>query len=132
MIIVFPLAAVSHGDAAGSDVTQFVKKFAIATPQPVYPEAARLQRITGLGYFKMRVQRATGRVKEVSVLRSTGNQLLDAASIKALSQWRFKAGVLPSIKQLHPSSHDPLANEDFLIAVPVHFQLQRNGVITKT
>src|SRR6266852_9819243 len=111
-IIVFVLAAVSHVDAA--DVTQVVKKFAIATPQPIYPEAARLQRITGLGYFKVRVQRATGRVKEVSVLRSTGNQLLDAAAIKALSQWRFKAGALPSIKQHNPTSHDPFANEDLL------------------
>jgi hypothetical protein len=49
--------------------------------------------------------------------------LLAAASVKALSQWRFKADGLPSIKQFYPSSNDPFANEDLLIAVPVHFQL---------
>ena len=126
------LAAALHVRASGTDTARLVKSFAISTPQPTYPEAARLQRITGLGYFKVRVRTATGLVKQVSVLRSTGNQLLDAAAIKALSQWRFKAGVLPSTKRLHPSSHDPFANEDLLIAVPVHFQLQRNGVVTKT
>jgi hypothetical protein len=49
------------------------RQWAVSTPQPKYPEAARLRRITGLGYFKLRVNRATGRVTQITVLRSTGN-----------------------------------------------------------
>jgi len=79
------------------------------------------------------VDRATGKVKEITVLRSTGNQLLDASAIGTLRQWRFRGGgVLPSIRQISPSSRDPFADRDLFIAVPVHFVLQANGVITKT
>ena len=133
---VITVALVSLGpDAWGaSELTpEQVKQFEVSTPQPKYPETARLRRITGLGYFLLRINRATGKVIEITVLRSTGNQLLDSASISTLRLWRFKGGkVLPSIRQIHPSSRDQFADRDIRIMVPVHFQLARNGVVTKT
>jgi len=96
-----------------------------------YPEQARLSRITGDGFFKVRVQKSSGRVKRVEILQTTGNNLLDAAAIQGLSECQFKPGVLRSIKEVNPSSSDPFANEDCLLKVPVTFVLGKNGVITK-
>ena len=109
------------------------RQWAVSTPQPKYPEAARLRRITGLGYFKLRVNRATGRVTEITVLRSTRDHLLDASAISTLRQWRFRGcRVLPSIRQIDPSTREPFADRDLFIGVPVQFVLERNGVISKT
>ena len=69
----------------------------------------------------LRVQISTGRVKEVVVARSTGHSILDAAAARALIQWRFKPGVLPSIKEILPKLRDPLATADSLIKIPVSF-----------
>ena len=71
----------------------------------------------------VRVQIKSGRVKEVVVARSTGSQILDSAATAALSKWRFKAGVLPPIKEILPKRQDPFASEDSLIKVPVHFTM---------
>jgi len=135
LVIIAGVLTLADTNARGSThiTAEQARQWALSTPQPRYPEAARLRRITGLGYFKLRVDRATGRVKELTVLWSTGNQLLDASAISTLRQWRFRGGgVLPSIKQISPSSRDPFADRDLFIGVPVHFVLQRNGVITKT
>jgi TonB family protein len=108
-----------------------VNKLTVQKLRIAYPEQARLSRITGDGFFKVRVQKSSGRVKRVDVLQTTGNALLDAAAINGLSQCQFRPGVLPSIKELNPSSRDPFANEDCLLKVPVTFLLSKNGVITK-
>ena len=123
---------VLFADAAKADQQQernTIRRLTISTPQPEYPQAARLLRITGNGLFIMRVQIASGRVKQVTVLRTTGNNLLDAAAIKGLTQWQFKPGALPSIKRHYPSTKEP--NEECLIPVPVDFVLVKNGVIMK-
>ena len=100
-IIAAVLALTGANIRASMHITaEQARQWAVSTPQPKYPEAARLRRITGLGYFKLRVNRATGRVTEITVLRSTGNQLLDASAISTLRQWRFRGGgVLPSIRR---------------------------------
>jgi TonB family protein len=108
-----------------------VSKLTINKLRIPYPEQARLSRITGDGFFKVRVQKSSGRVKRVGVLQTTGNGLLDSAAIQGLSQCQFKPGVLRSIKEINPSSTDPFANEDCLLKVPVSFVLGKNGVITK-
>ena len=73
-----------------------------------------------------------GRVTQITVLRSTGNEL-DASALSTLRQWRFRGGrVLPSIRKIDRSTREPFADRDLFIGVPVHFVLERNGVITKT
>jgi TonB family protein len=108
-----------------------VAKLTVRKLRIAYPEGARLSRITGEGFFKVRVQKSSGQVKRVEVIQTTGNNLLDAAAIKGLSECRFKPGVLRSIKEVNPHSSDPFASEDCLLKVPVGFVLGKNGVITK-
>jgi TonB family protein len=95
-----------------------------------YPESARLPGATGTGFFKVRMQRKTGKVKTVTILRSTGDKELDNSAIKSLKRWRFKPGVLPSIRSIHPKTDDPFADEDFLMMVPVRFVLIRGRPAT--
>ena len=108
-----------------------VAKLTVGKLRIAYPEGARLSRTTGDGFFKVRVQKSSGRVKQVEVLQTTGDASLDAAALHGLSQCRFRPGVLRSIKEVNPSSTDPFANEDCLLKVPVSFVLGKNGVITK-
>jgi TonB family protein len=97
------------------------QEWAISTPQPEYPEAARLRRATGSGFFILRVQIKTGQVKEMTTQQSTGDKTLNTAAIQTLRRWRFKPGVLPSIRRVDPKTKDPSADEDSFIGVPIIF-----------
>lgn len=67
---------------------------ALSTPRPDYPDAVRDRGITGQGVFIANLDSKTGTVRSVATLRSTGNELLDQAALKALRQWKFKPGRL--------------------------------------
>jgi TonB family protein len=97
---------------------------AIYTPRPNYPMGALARYEQGSGWFVMRVQIKSGRVKEVEVARSTGHSDLDASTVDALKRWRFKPNALSSIKKILPHRNDPFATEDALVKVPVSFELQ--------
>ena len=103
------------------------RQFAIAMPKPVYPESARHHGIEGSGIFKLYVHAKTGQLKSVKILRSTRNKALDAAAIWALLQWRFKPGVLRTMRQVYPPSKEPEADEDACVCVPISFVLTRAG-----
>lgn len=90
-----------------------VSRLAEYAPQPEYPTEARQQHITGSGSFAVRVDRATGKIATVQVLRSTGSTLLDSSAVAALRQWRFKGG------GVLPTRHDPKYSK---ILVPVIFR----------
>ena len=114
--------------SAGPYVTaEQVRQLAIATPKPVYPESARQRGITGSGVFKLYVHVKTGQLRSVKLLHSTGNRALDAAAIWALLQWRFKPGVLPTIRKLYPPSKEPHADEDACVCVPISFLFTSAG-----
>jgi TonB family protein len=105
------------------DATQLVKGCAVLMADPKYPEAARLRRITGLGYFDVHVRRSTGRVTQIIMVRSTGNRLLDAAAVDGLRQWQFKPGCLPSPKGNDAIDRAAAAAGECVIGQPVHFVL---------
>jgi len=65
----------------------------VSNPAPVYPEQARHSNppIGGSGRFRI-IFGANGSVKEVQVLRSTGQDILDQAALEALSQWKSEPG----------------------------------------
>jgi len=90
-------------------------------PKPDYPVGARAHRFTGAGMFIIRVPVKTGRVAEVWVSRSTGHAILDAATVNALKQWRFKPGTLRPIGEISPWRHDPFGKTDALLKVPINF-----------
>ena len=64
---------------------------------PEYPLHARSERKTGSGVYLMRVQPG-GRVSSVVILKSTGWDELDRASMNAFAEWRFKPGAVKAVK----------------------------------
>jgi TonB family protein len=114
-------ATLSNTRASEHLTADQVRQWAISMPKPEYPESARLRGATGSGFFKLRVQIRTGRVRQITTLRSTGDKTLDAAAIETLSRWRFKPNALPSIRKLDPNTKEPFADEDTFIGVPVIF-----------
>ena len=63
----------------------FVKAF-----PPNYPDAAVAQHKKGSGWFRLTIDRPTGKVTEVKVLKSTGVKILDDSAACAFMQWKAK------------------------------------------
>jgi TonB family protein len=63
-------------------------------PPPEYPEAVRRDRRGGKGWFELEIDRPSGHVRQVRVLKSTGVQLLDDFVVARLRQWRAKSGLI--------------------------------------
>jgi TonB family protein len=65
----------------------------VSNPAPVYPQQARRANppIGGSGRFRI-VFGANGDAREVQVVRSTGQSILDQAAVEALHQWRSEPG----------------------------------------
>ena len=95
----------------------------VATPKPEHPVEALRRRATGSGVFKVHFRTATGTVRSVEIFQSTGDKALDAAAIKTFWRWRFKAGVLPSIRSMNSQTREPFGDEDFVTKIPVTFTL---------
>ena len=74
------------------------KVFAISAPRPEYPYEARRQRATGSGVASLTIDVATGVVTDVRMVRSTGNPVLDNATISGLRRWRFKPGTVSAVQ----------------------------------
>jgi TonB family protein len=68
---------------------EYAKRHALYAPRPYVPAYAR--HLSGTGLFAMQI-RPDGTVSNVQTLQSTGHADLDAASIAALSKWRFYPG----------------------------------------
>jgi TonB family protein len=62
--------------------------------QPQYPLAAAAHGVAGRGRFQLTINPSTGLVTDVQILETTHDQRLDAAAVKALRQWRFRARTL--------------------------------------
>jgi TonB family protein len=70
---------------------------AVSAPRPEYPYEARRQKITGSGVVTMTVDSITGKVRGVSMVKSTGNLFLDNAALSGFRRWRFKPGTASSV-----------------------------------
>lgn len=57
---------------------------------PEYPREARDKGLTGKGVVVVKVDPATGYVTSAWMLKSTGQEVLDNAALRAFRQWRFK------------------------------------------
>src|SRR5436309_1402854 len=90
MIIAAVWASVSFATQPPVLTQQQAAQFAVFTPKPGYPEAARQQRQMGRGVFLLNVNAKTGQVTSIKIERRTGHKLLDTAALKALINWRFK------------------------------------------
>jgi TonB family protein len=81
------------------------KAMFIRMVQPQYPLEARRSRAEGTGLFRLYVDER-GKVTDVAILKSTGQQVLDFESVRALKQWLARKGTSREVD------------------VPVHFALQ--------
>jgi TonB family protein len=70
---------------------EYAKKHVLYAPRPILSPVILSKRLTGAGIFALHV-RPDGTVSAVDVLRSTGHDELDSASIAALYKWRFYPG----------------------------------------
>jgi TonB family protein len=61
---------------------------------PRYPRHLQSAQIGGTGVFRMIIDFKTGKVTDVQVVKSTGNDELDREAFLALRRWRFKPGKL--------------------------------------
>jgi TonB family protein len=59
---------------------------------PRYPSRFQRAHIGGTGRFRMNIDFNTGKVRSVTVMKSTGSYGLDKEAVFALRQWRFKPG----------------------------------------
>jgi TonB family protein len=59
---------------------------------PFYPAVAKRWHVQGAGLFQATIDTKTGRVTDVSVLKSTGYGVLDGSAIRTLKLWRWKPG----------------------------------------
>jgi TonB family protein len=69
------------------DVTEYVPMYSVP---PEYPREARDKGLTGKGVAIMKVDPATGQITSVSMVKSTGHDVLDNAVLRALRQWRYR------------------------------------------
>jgi TonB family protein len=95
----------------------------VNAPNPEYPLEARQRHERGSGIFLLRANIPSGRVIQVIVARTTGYKSLDAAAVKAFSQWRFKPGALVHHDIHKPRLSPPVSKEQCLILLPVTFTL---------
>lgn len=74
------------------------KVAALNAPRPDYPYEARRQHATGSGVAVLYIDQATGVVTSVSMTQSTGNAILDNATVSAFRRWRFKPGTISAVR----------------------------------
>jgi TonB family protein len=67
-------------------------------PRPEYPLNARTYRVTGKGEFDLRFDYDTGDLKEIHIVKSTGNRSLDASVVATLKKWQSKPHGLRAIR----------------------------------
>jgi hypothetical protein len=79
----------------------FCLRDAIFAPRPAYPfklestlcdSAAWTRYIEGNGLYRPNIDLNTGRVSQVTIVKSTGSEMLDAASTGTFSIWIFRPG----------------------------------------
>lgn len=65
---------------------------------PYYPREAIYGGVTGNGVAILRIDPRTGSVTSASMLKSTGQEILDNAALQAFRQWRFKPRTLITVE----------------------------------
>jgi TonB family protein len=66
--------------------------------RPDYPYEARRNLLTGTGVFELKFDYESGNLREVHVVQSTGQRILDAHAIGALKLWKAKPRSLHTIR----------------------------------
>lgn len=78
----------STGNGSGNGAV--TPPYLVSYTSPKYPPSVRNLEIEGNVYVKILVA-ADGKVKNVTLYKSSGNETLDSVAIKEVYQWRFRA-----------------------------------------
>src|SRR5215831_5132772 len=73
------------------------RSVAVYAPEPQSPIGARRRDWEGSGLFLCHI-RLDGSVSSVTVVQSTGHEMLDQAGISAFQRWRFQPEPLKAVK----------------------------------
>src|SRR5216117_1579352 len=87
-----PIKAPQAAGRPGAMSISSAKALATYAPKPEYPYEARSRHVTGSGVCVVDVDATSGNVTNASMAQSTGNPILDNATVSAFRRWRFKAG----------------------------------------
>ncbi len=96
-----PIATVAKlGDSGTTSSASFrsVRGLTLSAPRPEYPYEARSRRITGSGAAAVKIDPASGSVIDVRMSQSTGNAILDNATVSAFRRWRFKPKTVSNVQ----------------------------------
>lgn len=84
--------------SSGPSTMAAAKVFALSAPRPAYPYEARRRGVTGSGVAVLRVDFGSGYVTDVTMAQTTGNTILDTATMEAFRRWRFKPGTVFTVR----------------------------------
>ena len=100
LIVALLLSYLSTADAekvrskhGSMDLPEHVVKY--EWPKPPY--LARLHGLDGYGVFRMNIDRATGNVSSVTVVKTTTHKILDEAAVNAFRKWRFRPNTVSQV-----------------------------------
>ena len=68
----------------------FDRHLFVYTVSPRYSSELQRRRIKGSGVFEMEFDYDSGQVRQVRIVQSTGNNMLDRDTVFALRRWRLK------------------------------------------
>ena len=90
----------------------------VKTVMPSYPNTEIFARHEGIGFFQLKLDSKTGSVSKVTILKSTGFDLLDERAISALRRWRWRPGkwreiIIPVKFNLPPLPSPRRTNEGY-------------------
>ena len=80
------------------------------TPKPPYPLNARIKGYNGVVFLRVEVLKS-GRVSHISIIKSSGYDILDRAALDTVTRWQFEPG------------RDNGKIQDMIIDIPVRFSL---------
>ena len=66
------------------------KQLLLFAARPSYPYEARKARLSGSGIFDLKFDYETGHLREIHIVKSTGQSMLDGHAIGALKLWKAK------------------------------------------
>lgn len=69
----------------------------LESPYPKFPLSVRWEYPSGKGIFRIQIDRKNGLVTSVQILKTMGDNRLDAAALEALHKWRFKPQTLSEL-----------------------------------
>jgi len=82
----------------------------LKTPKPPYPLSARIKGYDGVVFLRVEVLKS-GRVGHISIIKSSGYDILDKAALDTVTRWQFESG--RNKEQI----------QDMIIDIPVRFSL---------